>query len=115
MIKRKVDMKTEKEVNMKKGNGKIEIAYIWDKNELSSHSRFIGRLKIDVGSSIGLHQHVNEEEIYYIMQGTGIVEDNGHEYTIESGDSLYTKSGEYHSIKNTGTAPIEMIAIILTN
>ena len=39
---------------------------------------------LDVDSEIGYHEHHNEDEVYYILEGTGIANDNGKDSLIEA-------------------------------
>jgi quercetin dioxygenase-like cupin family protein len=51
------------------------------------------------------HQHPNEE-CQYVISGTGTWFLNGKEIPLETGDLMYTKPGDLHGIKNTGTEPL---------
>ena len=62
---------------------------------------------------IGNHMHEGEEEIYYIIEGNGIIQDNGVEIPIGKGDVIYTKSGESHGMINTGTESLKFIGFIV--
>jgi mannose-6-phosphate isomerase-like protein (cupin superfamily) len=52
-------------------------------------------------------------ESFYIVSGTAEISDNGEPATVSAGDSILTRSGEGHAVKNTGSVPLEMIALIL--
>ena len=71
------------------------------------------RMLIKPGCSIGLHQHVNEEEIYYILSGKGIAMDNGIMQEVKEGDVILTGDGASHSIENTGSEMLEVMGVIL--
>lgn len=64
-------------------------------------------------SEIGFHQHVGNEEIYFILSGKGLVNDNGKEDYVEAGDMVFTQSGEYHGMKNIGEDKLKFIAFIV--
>jgi len=68
---------------------------------------------MEPGCGIGLHPHVGETEFYYILSGRGVVNDNGTEVAIEAGDCMSTGNGESHSITNTGTEPLVMVACVV--
>ena len=57
--------------------------------------------------------NVNEEEIFYIIKGKALFNDNGVMKEAEEGDSLLTGGGAVHSVENTGDVPLEMLAVIL--
>jgi len=55
------------------------------------------------GSAIGYHLQ-KEDEIYYVLSGTGIMKMNGETFAVKPGDAILTRPGSSHSIapnKNT--------------
>lgn len=64
-------------------------------------------------SEIGFHQHVGNEEIYFILSGKAIVNDNGNEVIVGPGDLVFTQSGEYHGMKNIGEEKLRFVAFII--
>jgi len=113
MIRRANDMVKEFKEKMRDGKGTIEITHIFKQDELKGKARLCAKILINPGCSIGLHEHVNEEEIFYIISGTGIVNDNGEIKEVQAGDAIITGGGATHSIENTGTQPLELMAVIL--
>ena len=60
--------------NMKGGTGRVRFEHIWKKNshdEMKSLCRQFSRMTLEPGTSVGLHSHSGEEEIYYILSGRG--------------------------------------------
>ncbi len=114
MFKRRDDMKLDLRENMRGGQGTTRIQHIIDKEELRGKARLIGRITLEPGSSIGTHPHDGEEEIYYILSGSALVEDDGQTREIGPGDAVLTGNGSTHSIANNGTEPLEFVAVILT-
>ena len=96
------------------GKGEMKINHVFEKSELLANCRLFARVVLDQGCSIGYHQHDQEEEIYYILSGQGIVNDNGETHTVNPGDAVYTGNGSFHSIENQGESPLEFLAVILT-
>lgn len=113
MIKRANEMVKEIKEQMRGGKGSVEILHIFKQEELKGKARLCAKITIAPGSSIGLHQHDNEEEIFYIISGKGLVNDNGNVSEVVAGDSIITGNGASHSVENTGTDPLEMMAVIL--
>jgi mannose-6-phosphate isomerase-like protein (cupin superfamily) len=113
MFKKSGDMITEIREQMRGGKGKVEITHIFGKDEIRGKARLCARITLQPGCSIGMHEHVDEEEIYHIIEGTGVVNDNGTEYTVSPGDSVLTGGGASHSIENTGDKPLVLMAVIL--
>jgi len=113
VVKKANEMVKEIKEQMREGKGRIEIFHIYKQDELKGRARLCAKLVINPGCSIGLHEHVNEEEIFYIIKGKGNVNDNGMEREVLEGDAVLTGGGAVHSIENTGVEPLEMLAVIL--
>lgn len=113
MVKKAGELSVEVKENMRGGKGGIKITHIFKKDEMKGKSRLCAKFTIDPGASIGLHEHVEEEEIYYIIRGSGVVIDSGVRYEISVGDAILTGGGASHSIENTGSEPLELVALIL--
>ena len=113
MIKNEKEMRLEIKENMRGGNGSIEILHLLEKEELKGKSRLVAKMTIKPNDSVGLHKHENEEEIYYIIKGKGLLNDNGVNKNVEKGMVILTSDGEEHSIINNGTEDLEIMAVIL--
>ena len=113
MIKRNTDMQKELRERMRDGRGTVEILHVFRKEELHGASRLFAHLRVPPGASIGYHEHHGEEEIFYILSGSAAVNDNGAAVTVGPGDAVRTVSGTGHAIENTGTGPLELMAVIL--
>jgi len=61
------------------------------------------------GSSIGYHLQ-NEDEIYYIESGTGIMKMNNDSFAVKTGDAILTRPGSSHGLQQTGND--ELVVII---
>ena len=99
--------------NFRGGDGCVKVTEIVKPNELMGKGRLFSRFTIAHGCSIGLHKHEGEAEIYYILSGKGLANDNGVERTLETGDMLFTADGESHSIKCVSDCDLEFIGVIL--
>lgn len=113
MIKSAGDMISEIKQQMRGGTGSVELKHVFMQEELTGKARLFARVTLNPGCSIGKHEHVNEEEIYYIIEGKGLVNDNGTESEIVSGDAVLTGGGAFHSIENRSDRPLTMLAVIL--
>ena len=113
MIRRSSEIREEHIHELKGGKGYIKAYHLLEKDELSGKGRFCAREVIAPGYSVGYHKHEGDFELYYILEGEGILNDNGVEATVRKGDVVRTGNGEYHSIENTGEKNLELIAVIL--
>jgi mannose-6-phosphate isomerase-like protein (cupin superfamily) len=60
------------------------------------------------GSAIGYHLQ-NEDEIYYIISGTGEMQMNGKTFPVKAGDAILTRPGSSHGLKQTGNGDLTII------
>ncbi len=115
MIKLNADMNVNIRENMRGGDGSVLIRDILDKGEYKGNARLIGTITLKPGSSIGPHVHENEEEFFYIIEGTATYNDNGKNEILKSGDSCICLGGETHSIANREeSGNLVLFAVILT-
>lgn len=115
MIKRADNMTANVKVNMRGGNGQAVVTEILDKGEYKGSARLIGTILLEPGCSIGAHVHENEEEVFYIIEGTATYDDNGKTEILHKGDSCVCLGGQKHSIENrTENENLTVFAVILT-
>jgi len=81
------------------GEGKIKIVNIFDK-ELSAPLSFVHYTVLPPGTSIGLHTHENNQELYIILEGCGVTELDGEKRQVKKGDVLLNKPFGAHSLFN---------------
>jgi mannose-6-phosphate isomerase-like protein (cupin superfamily) len=60
------------------------------------------------GSAIGYHLQ-KEDEVYYIISGTGEMRMNGKSFPVEAGDAILTRPGSSHGLKQTGKDDLVII------
>lgn len=63
------------------------------------------------GAAVTPHHHHQLEEIYYLVEGRGVMQVGDEEREVSAGDAVYIPRGQRHSLKNTGTEPIRMILV----
>lgn len=115
MIKLNSEMKTESRENMRGGDGVVTITNILEKGEYKGAARLLGTITLEPGCSIGAHVHENEEEVFYIIEGTATYNDNGETKILKAGDSCICLDGETHSIANREeSGKLVLFAAILT-
>ena len=113
MIKKKNDREIEVRQNMRDGAGEVTVRHYFKPAEIKARTRLCAELTLPPGSSIGAHDHVDEDEIYIIQKGRGLMTDNGKEFPVAAGDSILTGQSASHSIKNTGSEDLVVTAVII--
>ena len=115
MINRKDSLEIRYNDSMKSEAGPAKITNFMTAEEAEGHGRLFAKVEIPAGSGIAYHPHNGEFEAYYIIEGEGIINDNGEETTISAGDFHKCPSGNSHSIVNKGDKPLVMIALIMSS
>ncbi|AFQ45063.1 cupin domain-containing protein [Desulfosporosinus meridiei] len=115
MIKHLEELRTDSVSNFRGGKGEIQMTHFLEteKDEFKGKGRLFAKNVLKPGTSIGLHEHVGDFETYVVLSGEGMVDDNGEQKSVKPGDVIITKNGEKHSIENTGTVDLEVMALIL--
>ena len=112
MVRKKNERTSEIKENMRGGTGRVKLEAYFSKEEMNANCRLCSQITVSPGASIGSHEHLKEEEIFIILRGTGVITDDGREYTVTAGDSILTGNGGTHSIRNDGDEDLEMVAVI---
>jgi mannose-6-phosphate isomerase-like protein (cupin superfamily) len=115
MIKRPQELTVNRVNKLRDGRGTTTMYHLIEGNELKGKAKLISRLVLDPGASIGLHEHINDFEVYYILKGEGRVLDDGFMQPIGSGDVVYTADGQSHYLENTGDGELELLAIVIND
>ncbi|MDC7219570.1 MAG: cupin domain-containing protein [Spirochaetales bacterium] len=113
MVIKREDMKSEVRHAMRGGDGSVKITHLESKDNMKN-CRLLCELTIPPGAGVGEHEHIDETEYYIITAGEGTVVDNGTEVPVKAGELVVTGHKETHSISNTGTVDLTMIAVIIT-
>ena len=114
MIKHVESMREETREAMRGGKGAVKLQYLFEQGEYKGHARLMAKIVLPPGASIGLHEHKEEEELFYIIKGRGLVTDEGRTREVGPGDAIMTGGGNSHAIENVGSEELEFIAVILT-
>lgn len=113
MIVKKSNLKKSLIEKPRGGEGTMFCKSYLSNQELTNKMTGFNLMELQADSEIGFHKHENDEEIYYIISGTGLVKDNENQEEVSAGDLIYTKDGEWHGLKNIGTEPLSFIAFIV--
>lgn len=64
---------------------------------------------VPAGFTTFLHKHNTSEEIYYIVEGSGLMSLGNEKFEVKRGDSICIPPGTPHQIKNTGKSPLRIL------
>ena len=114
MIHKASECKSEVREAMRGDSKSVKITHYFDEaNELMSPTRLCAKLELEPGASIGFHTHENEEEMFVVLAGHALVDDNGVEKEVSAGDTILTGNGAGHAVKSLGPETLQMLAVIV--
>ena len=99
-----------KENRVRDGEGTCNEAAVFTKDELKTKLLGIGMTTIHPGSSIGVHPHDDNEEVYLIIAGHGVATIDGHEQRVRPGDVMVNHPGSSHGLRNDSHEELRIFA-----
>ena len=69
----------------------------------------IAEIRIPAGVTVKKHYHLESEETYHIVSGSGIMHLDGEEQPIEPGQAVAIHPGQWHTIYNATEIDLVMI------
>lgn len=63
------------------------------------------------GASVGRHYHVETEEVYYVLAGSGVMTVGEERRAVATGDAVFIPRGHAHTLENTGQTPMTIILV----
>ncbi len=64
---------------------------------------------VPVGFTTFLHKHYQSEEIYHILEGSGIMTIGDKKFEVKVGDTICIPPGTPHQIQNIGKIPLRFL------
>jgi uncharacterized cupin superfamily protein len=85
-----------------------EFKALWKEHECKQFEVRITRV-LPGGVTTKYHTHTKEEEWFYVLNGTSHINIEGEWHQIEAGDSIFKPPGIYHTFRNLGDEPCDII------
>jgi mannose-6-phosphate isomerase-like protein (cupin superfamily) len=88
-----------------------EIRPLIDRTTSSIERCSLAEEVLPAGAAVGRHHHLETEEVYYILDGTGrmIVGEEARE--VGAGDAIFIPRGHTHTLENTGSTPMTLLLV----
>ena len=110
MFKRSHELKKDVHTDFRGGKGKVFMYHYLDEQGANGAGRVFCRGVLPPGSSIGVHKHTGEHEVYFFLSGKGRVHDNGVWLEVGPGDMQHCLDGQEHGLENNSNEDLEYIA-----
>ena len=114
IITRAQQQKMEKQ-GLGGGKGTVDAAFAFTRDKASAGQAIkeISWLTLKPGTSIGYHKHIDNEDAYIIVSGSGLFKDaDGKDYPVSAGDITIVRKGESHGLTNNGKQPLVLVDVI---
>lgn len=111
MIKNYLKTRLQRQPSSHGGSGPVALYEIWEKADFKSNIDFVDRVIVPPGSDIGFHQHGNNEEMYVLLEGNGLMKMENEEIEVEKGDMILNPAGGRHGLSNHSTENIDLLVI----
>jgi mannose-6-phosphate isomerase-like protein (cupin superfamily) len=69
----------------------------------------LAEANLPIGASTTPHHHRATEEIYYILEGSGLMKIGDESRPVSVGDAIAIPPGQVHTITNTGTCVLKFL------
>ncbi len=92
------------------GEGFAVARRLFTRDDFKSSLFFFNESMLQPGSSYGDHSH-SGEEVYYIVEGQGVMQVDGEEKEVGPGDAVLTQPGSHHSLHNIGDGVLKVLVI----
>ena len=73
----------------------------------------VTHVRIKPGETVPSHVHRDEDQIYYVVSGTGFVELDGQRTDVAAGSGVLIPLGTEHLITNTGSDPLDYVFFVI--
>jgi mannose-6-phosphate isomerase-like protein (cupin superfamily) len=104
---------TYKQIQESSHDGKavVNLYEIWCNSDFKSKVDFIDRVVVPPGSTIGFHKHGENEEMYVVLEGQGLMQIEGDEIAVNKGDMILNPVGGSHGLVNNSREDIDILVI----
>ncbi len=113
MIVKVNECKEDIKEGLRGGNGSAILNMIHQTNDFKN-VKMMTTVTLKPGCSIGFHEHIEETEYYYILEGNGLVKESSGETVVGKGDTVITTDKQTHAIENQSDKDLVFLAIIVT-
>ncbi len=93
------------------GEGDIKCKRVFDAEAFEGTWNFVDYAVLPPGTSIGLHTHGRDEEIYLVLAGEGLMHLDGREFRVRPGSVIRNLAGGTHGLMNDGEEEVKIFVV----
>lgn len=110
MIRKVDNFKSKIEKSCCGGSGKAVLSSVLSQNEIYKEVSMFSVVTLNCGDEVGYHIHKGDMEIYMVLKGCAVFNDNGTEVVLNEFDTAITYDGEGHSIRPIDGTTLQFLA-----
>lgn len=99
------------EVTAHGGVGKIRFKRVFAEEAFKGPWNFVDYAVLPPGASIGAHTHGENEELYLVLEGRGVMHLDGEEIPVRPGSVVLNRAGGTHGLRNEGEDPLRIFVV----
>ena len=111
MIKNFLTTEKQRQETSHGGTGAVDLYEIWGNSDFRSNVDFIDRLVVPPGSTVGFHKHGKNEEMYIVLEGTGLMKIENEEIAVVKGDMILNPMSGRHGLVNNSSEDIDLLVV----
>jgi mannose-6-phosphate isomerase-like protein (cupin superfamily) len=111
MIVKNIYTSAKEKKRVHEGEGLIEVSRPFIHSDFKGPWHFVDYAVLPPGTSIGLHTHSDNEELYCILEGEGVMTVNGEQRRVFKGDLILNPPGGTHGLENQSTKNLSILVI----
>ncbi|WJH32392.1 cupin domain-containing protein [Paenibacillus sp. CC-CFT747] len=96
------------------GEGEVRSVRLYGGTDFATPLRFLYYTVIPPGTSIGYHRHKNDEEMYIILEGRGLMTMDGETREVKAGDAVLNRPFGSHGLKNHTEEDLRLLVFEVT-
>ncbi|MGY5148259.1 MAG: cupin domain-containing protein [Candidatus Nitrosopumilus sp. bin_7KS] len=107
-----MSLRKNSEIESIQGNEGTKIKqYFHPHNTLNGINYSLAQFTLESGKKSKLHK-MSSTEIFYILEGSGVLHVNDEIYNLEKNDSVYVPPNSKQFIENVGTSDLKFLCIV---
>ncbi|QDU65646.1 cupin domain-containing protein [Engelhardtia mirabilis] len=93
------------------GQGRILFNRLFGPDAFEGPIHFVDYAVLPPGSSIGLHRHGRDEELYLVLEGRGRMTRDGESFAVRAGSVVVNRAGGEHGLVNDSDADLRLFVV----
>ena len=100
-----------KDIKVTLAHNEIKRKLLVAPGDLDSKIQTVNYAWLEVGESFTPHKHDDCEELYFFLQGQGLMKINDKEFKVKKDDFVVVEVEEWHSLKNPNKKKLKFFTI----